>query len=291
VSYQWFYFGSPISGATSNTLTISNVQANLVGLYTLQISTGYQTNTSEAVSLQLNVTGGAAENVQAINKFLDSADSNPLFVGAIPSSPAIANGPAPLATVVSGYTGTQTFNTGGGGSTPTETICGVIGGASQWLTFVPLASGSLFLNTSGSSFATVMAAFRRNTTNSALLQLITCDVNSGTNNTSAVNFPVTAGQTNYVEVDGVNGVTGVLQLNYSLVNGAVLKSFSPVPPQMSAHLQVLGLPNMHFTIQTSSNLVNWVPVLTTNSATGIYDFIDPVSPVMPRRFYRALMLP
>jgi hypothetical protein len=94
-----------------------------------------------------------------------------------------------------------------------------------------------------------------------------------------------------VEVDGVNGVSGVLQLNYSLVNGAVLKSFSRAPPQMAAHLQVVGLPNMRFTIQASTNFVNWVPVLTTNSATGIYDFIDQASPNIPHRFYRALMLP
>ena len=192
---------------------------------------------------------------------------------------------------MSGYTGTQTFATGGSGSTPTETICGVIGGSSEWLTFVPQTSGTLNLNTDGSTYDTVMAVFRRNPTNPSLLQLITCDNNSGSNGkTSAFSYPVIAGQTNYIEVDGINGATGTLVLNYSLMNPAVLKSLG-VTSQRAAHLQVNGLPSMHFTIQASTNLLNWVSLVTTNSASGTFDFIDTTASGSQRQFYRALMLP
>jgi hypothetical protein len=292
--YQWLYYGSPIPGATASTLTISNVQPSMLGNYALQISTPWQTNVSQTAVLQLNTTAGSAENVQAMNKFLDSADSNPLLIGAISGASTGSTASTTLiaaGAVVSGYTGTQTFNTGGSGSTPTETICGVIGGSSEWLTFVPQASGILNLNTDGSSYDTVMAVFRRNPTNSSLLQLINCDNNSGANGkTSALGYSAIAGQTNYVEVDGLNGATGTLVLNYSLMNPAVLKSLG-VTTQRAVHLQVNGLPSMHFTIQTSTNLLNWSALLTTNSASGTFDYIDNASPGIPRRFYRALMLP
>jgi hypothetical protein len=292
--YQWLYYGSPIPGATASTLTLSNVQPSMLGNYALQIATPYQTNVSQTAVLQLNTTGSSSENVQAMNKFLDSADSNPLLIGAISGGSTGSTASTTLiaaGTVVSGYTGTQTFNTGGSGSTPTETICGVIGGSSEWLTFVPQASGILNLNTDGSSYDTVMAVFKRNPTNSSLLQLINCDNNSGSNGkTSALSYSAIAGQTNYVEVDGLNGATGTLVLNYSLMNPAVLKSLG-VTTQRAVHLQVNGLPSMHFTIQTSTNLLNWSALLTTNSASGTFDYIDNASPGIPRRFYRALMLP
>jgi hypothetical protein len=294
LNYQWLYYGTPIPGATSSTLTLSNVQPSMLGIYALQISTPWQTNLSQNAVLQLNTTGGFTEDVQAMNKFLDSADSNPLIIGVISGgSTAGTSGPVQAAAgaVVSGYTGTQTFNTGGSGSTPTETICGVIGGSSEWLTFVPQASGMLSLNTDGSSYDTVMAVFRRNPTNPSLLQLITCDNNSGSNGkTSAFTYATIAGQTNYVEVDGLNGATGTLVLNYSLMNPAMLKSLG-VTSQRAPHLQVNGLPSMHFTIQTSTNLLNWVSLVTTNSASGTFDFIDTTASGNARLFYRALMLP
>jgi hypothetical protein len=193
--------------------------------------------------------------------------------------------------VVSGYTGTQIFNTGGSGATPTEVICGVIGGASEWLTFVPQSSGTLYLTTDGSTFDTVMAVFTRSPTNPAVLVPVACDNNSGSNHlTSAVTFPVAAGQTNYVDVDGVNGVTGVLQLNYSLVTSASLK-FLGQTAQGAPHFQVLGHAGMHFTIQASTNLANWVPLLTTNSPTATFDYVDATVPAPAQRYYRALLLP
>ena len=243
--------------------------------------------------LQLNQTGSAVENVLAMDQFLDAADGNPLFVGTISgvaqSQTALES--VGINAVVSGYTGTQIFNTGGSGATPTELICDVIGGSSEWITFVPQGSGTLYLTTDGSSFDTVMAVFRRSPTNSSVLIQVGCDNNSGSNGlTSALTFPVAAGQTNYVEVDGVNGATGVLRLNYSLVTQTAF-NFLGTTVQGLPHLQVIGHAGMHFTIQASTNLATWVPLLTTNSATATFDYFDTTAPAPSRRYYRALLLP
>jgi uncharacterized protein affecting Mg2+/Co2+ transport len=292
--YQWCFYGSPIPGATTNTLAITNVQPSMLGVYTLRLYTPFQTNESQNAILQINQTADVVEQVQANDLFLDSVDSNPLLIGVFSASAADGpdGPPSPTpSTVVSGYSGTQIFNTGGAGTTPTETICGVIGGASEWISFVPQSSGTMFLNTDGSSYDTVMAVFRRSPTNAAVLQLIRCDNNSGSNHiTSAMAFPVTAGVTNYVDVDGVGGATGILQFNYSLITSTTVKSLG-LSVHGAPHLQIVGRPGMRFTLQASRDLVNWVPVVTTNSLSGTFDFEDPFVPVRPWKFYRALMLP
>jgi hypothetical protein len=48
---------------------------------------------------------------------------------------------------------------------------------------------------------------------------------------------------------------------------------------------------MRFTLQASTNLSNWTALFTTNSTNASLDFVDRTSPVPPRRFYRAMMLP
>jgi hypothetical protein len=61
------------------------------------------------------------------------------------------------AAVVRGYTGTQTFNSTNARSDITESsICGVAGGASEWITIVMEETGTLFINTDGSSNDTVI---------------------------------------------------------------------------------------------------------------------------------------
>ncbi|HWX21912.1 MAG TPA: HYR domain-containing protein [Candidatus Binatia bacterium] len=290
LGFQWFFYGSPIPGATSTSLTLSNVQPSQVGNYTVQVSTRWQTNESEIAFLQINETGGTAQHVQAADQFLDAVDGNPLLIGAIATGGGQSNGPL-AGTVVSGYTGTQIFNTGGSGTSPNEVICGVIGGASEWIAFVPLSSGNLLLTTDGSLFPTVMAVFVRSATNPAVLVQVGCAKTNGVNGLgSELTFPVAAGQTNYIDVDGINGVTGVLQLNYSLVTLASL-TFVGLTPQGAPHVQLSGRAGLHFTIQASTNLANWVPLVTTNSTTGTFDYIDTAAPLPSRRYYRALLLP
>ncbi len=298
LAYQWYFFGSPIPGATTNSLTITNVQGTAVGTYTLHVSALGHTVISDDVSLQINLTASQVENVQAADKFLDAANSpNPLILGvstgaAAPASLSSLSVYRPLdSSIVRGYTGTQIFNTTGSGTGPGEVVCGVIGGASDWIAFVPEQSGILFLNTDGSSYNTVMAVFIRSPTNAAVLIQLACDNNSGSNGlASALSLPVSGGQTNYIIVDGVNGATGILQLNYALVTQVALKSIG-LTTQSVEHIQVIGQGSMHFTIQASTDLLNWKSLLTTNVSTNVFDFFDTNAATLPRRYYRALMLP
>ena len=293
--YQWYFYGTPIPGAATNFLVLTNVEAAQVGTYTLRIATPYQTNESDDAVLQINLTGSQAENALATDKLLDA--TQPLLIGSSGSAPlslaADISEVRPLdATVVRGYTGTQVFNTAGSATSPGEVICGVIGGASDWLSLVAEADGTLYVNTDGSSYDTVLAVFRRSPTNSAVLELLACDNDSGTNGkTSSLSLPVQAGKTNYIVVDGVNGATGILQLNYSLATTTIIKSLG-VTAQRATHLQILGRPDLHFSLQVSTNLVNWTSLfITTNRPSGVFDYVDIDSVNLPRRYYRALLLP
>jgi hypothetical protein len=193
-------------------------------------------------------------------------------------------------TVVRGYTGTQVFDTSGslteGSDRP---ICGVVGGASTWINVVPERDGVLHLNTDGSSYDTVMAVFVG--AGGGLLQLAACDNNTGLDGRdSALNLPVQAGKTNYVVVDGVGGATGTLRFNYSLVTPSTLTALG-LAQDGNFRLRVTGRPNMRFRIQRTATLTNWAAIVTTNSASGVFNFVDGTSTNAPRRFYRALMLP
>ena len=206
--------------------------------------------------------------------------------------PGGGNGGFQPASVVRGYTGTQVFNTSGstteGGEEP---ICGVLGGASEWISLVAEDTGQLYVNTDGSSYDTVIAIFRRNPANPAVLQELACDNNGGVDRRdSSTNVFVSAGQTNFIVIDGVNGASGTLRLNYSLVPPSRLRSMG-FTSQRAHRLQVSTHAGARMSIQTSTTLTNWTTILTTNATLSLFDFIDNGSTNQPRRFYRAIMLP
>ncbi len=288
LTYQWFLNGQPLPGATNAMLTIPDARPEVVGNYTVQVTQQTRTVDSLPASLQLNVTGFSFEDAHATDKFLDAVLApNPLILGAPPGASGVAS-----FSVVSGYSGSQVFNTAGSATELNEEpICDVAGGASQWLSFVPQETGDLFLNTDGSSFDTVIAVAGRDPAHPNMLTVLGCDNNSGLDGQdSALVVPVRAGETNYIVVDGVNGATGILKLNFSLVTTAHLTPLGK-NAQGANQLRLTGRPDMRFTIQASSNLVQWFSLLTTNSPLSDFDFLDPVPKRSPPRFYRALMMP
>ena len=254
MDYQWFRNGVALPGATGPTLVIANVQPANLGTYTVQVSTQHRTLESQDASLQINLTGLEVQPVLAMDKQLDEANAPvQLRLG---NAPPVGGLLAPAA-LVRGYTGTQIFDTTGattsGGEHP---VCGVLGGASEWISFVAAQDGTLVLNTDGSSYDTVMAVFKRFPGSSAWVE-VACDNTNGLDRLdSALSVPVEAGKTNLIVVDGVRSAKGTLKLNYSLVTPAQLASLG-FTVQREHRLRYTGRPTSKFSIQVSGNFATW----------------------------------
>ena len=190
--------------------------------------------------------------------------ADPVLVAAPPSKSASS---LPAA---SGYSGSQSFSTYPGKDQAEPNICGAVGGASYWFTYVPPENGTLFLSTDGSNFDTLLGVFvddGRNLGYASLVQQV-CDNNSGTNGqASALLLPVKGGTNYYIMVDGVNGACGRVSLSYRLDSAPAI---SAIATQSIMQDQNVG--PISFTIgdreTAASNLVvtgsspktNWVPV-------------------------------
>lgn len=57
------------------------------------------------------------------------------------------------------------------------------------------------------------------------------------------------------------------------------------------NLRLFGPAGKNFVLQTSSNLFDWIPLVTTAAPTGIVEFNDAGLPNIPARFYRAAEVP
>jgi len=230
VVVQWFNDGRlvrqtnfPAGG--SDTFPISNLQKSDVGNYRVRIvPTSAPTDTtreifSKLVRVQIHIRGDGTvvRDVFTRDKFLETADA----VAAAPASGRISKsskirrlsgGPA------RGFRGTQIFSTVGSSKDPGEpNHCGEPGGASEWYAYQPPASGLLILDTEGSDFDTVLAAYTGPGTDFESLVPVACDNDSGSNGkTSKTVFQATQDMVYYLAVDGVEGASGTTVLNYNL---------------------------------------------------------------------------
>lgn len=59
LSYEWLFNGAPISGATSSSLTLNNVQTSLAGNYSVRVSNSAGSLTSASARLTVNPPSGA----------------------------------------------------------------------------------------------------------------------------------------------------------------------------------------------------------------------------------------
>lgn len=89
---------------------------------------------------------------------------------------------------------------------------GNAGGASVWYRWVATTTEYVGIDTDGSSFDTLLAVYTGSAVNALTLIGQNDDYSSKT--TSRVGFYATAGTTYYVAVDGKNGATGSIQLNW-----------------------------------------------------------------------------
>lgn len=280
--YQWYFNGQPIAGATQPLLRVTNAQLPRVGPYAVAVSLGPRTNFSRVADLELRELDGPGQpaQVRAYDKYED------LLAALSGQPPGLRFTPA---SVVLGYTGSQTFSTAGSGGQNGEPVhCGVVGGHSKWYAYIPPTNGTLYLNTDGSNFDTLLAVYTGCCT-FATLTPVDCDNNSGTNGlNSSLNFPATANTVYYIAVDGVGGVTGTVKLNYRLLVPMMLTNLASTTNSLT--FQFNPTPAWPFQVQRSTNCFHWTNFLAGTSALGSFIFTDTNLPP-GRLFYRSMQTP
>ena len=287
---QWFHHGSPLGGATSDTLTITNVNEGDVGYYSARITTafGYQRN-SAAASLQIETpeVGSAATGLRATAKFFDLVLPNAV------GTPLNAKTPKLGGTVAHGYSGAQTFSTVGAGNEPDEpNHCDIAGGNSVWYVIQAETNGTMYINTDGSSFDTVLAAYIGPGVDFITLTNVACDNNSGLDgHDSRTSFAATAGTIYYIAVDGVGSASGTVKFRYQLVRPLTMSSFSYTNGASPKFIfKITGTPNLGASVQASTNLAstNWTTLQSTTNSTGIFNFTNTGISALTNRAYRAV---
>ena len=290
LSYQWLFNGAAISGPerqspdTKYRLRIKTARPEDAGLYVVRVYEGTRYIESQPISLQFNMEGlnKTVRHVLSRDKLLDVLTLPPPALAAEvlaaeePGSATAAAAAAGAAVSVQrSYTGTQIFNTAGAVKQPGEpNHCGIPGGASQWYLYEPPDDGIAFINTDGSTFDTVLAVYTGPGDSFSTLVPVACDNNSGSNGlTSKVSFPAKFGTVYYVVVDGVNAATGIVMLNYTLLKPITLTNLT-LTASGDFRVEAAVTPEVPFTIQRTTNMVSWNPILTNLSTNGVFQFID-----------------
>ncbi len=81
--------------------------------------------------------------------------------------------------------------------------------------------------------------------------------------------------------------TNVTGVNFSVANAAAAITANSAGSN-SVQLSFLGIPNINYTIQTSTNLINWQDIATISSQTNGAFFFSDSTTNFARRFYRAV---
>jgi hypothetical protein len=205
LQFRWYLNGIPVSGQdddyVSPTLVIPNLQQTNLGFYSLKFFLDDDSFFSSAIEIQVNSEG--QQHVLARNKIADAAQTG--LVGG----------------VMLGYNGTQIFNTTNAIVDPNAPlICGVPPGVAYWFSYQAPTNGLMTIDTTNSSFPTLLAVFTYTGVLTSYTNLIpvACDNNNGGTgtNTSSVQFTTTTGGNYFIVVGGVNGARGIAHLNYFL---------------------------------------------------------------------------
>lgn len=209
LQYQWFFNGTPISGATDSSLAIAGALPTTVGQYRVRVIFSDQQDTNFAVmskpaQVQINVEGNSHAAAEA--KFHQAADPN-----------SFISGPILNMTPVSGFTGSHIWNTYGAAAEEGEpNHCGKEGGAPYWFSYTAAADGTLTLDAYTPTFTNVLAVYTGpGDSYDTLVSAACASTNQGVGHEVAA-FPATNGTTYWIVVDGLNGAVGNVTLTYSL---------------------------------------------------------------------------
>ena len=272
---------APASGVVGTSVVLTG--ANFTGATAVRFggvaATTFTVNTASQITATVPV--GALTGQIAVTTGAGTATSALSFTVTAggPPNDNFAN-----ARVMSGATGTTNGSNLGATAEVGETNhVGSAGGKSIWYTWTAPGSGSVTLNTIGSSFDTLLAVYTGASVG-ALTPIVGND-DTATNVQSAVGFTAVAGTVYRIAVDGFAGASGSVVLNWTLSFSAPSIS-SLVPPSGAVGTSVV-ISGANFSGATAVRFNGVAATYTVNTATQITATVPgaattgPVSVVTP----------
>ncbi len=289
VSYQWFFNGAPLtnnSSATTATLTITNIGDQHVGRYFVRASNQSRSRDSRRVELQLQDPGPveAIDGLMFVDKLLD--------LEAIPGSGVPLKRPdQKFGTVHHGYSKSNPGSTVGAYARDVgePNHCGIAGGSTVWFAIQAEATGQLYVNTDGSSYNTLLAAYIGPGDSYVTLTNVGCDNNSGLDGLdSRMNFPVLTNNYYYIAAGGVGAAFGTLKWKFQLVRPLTITNIAYTNISGGrVTMKINNTPGLTALVQSATNLVSpfWITNFTSTNAVFNYTNNNVGA---TNRFYRAV---
>jgi hypothetical protein len=274
-TYQWFFRGQPITGATAATYQIPALTRALIGPYYVIAYGANPDRRAQSRVFVLEVGQMVQSNQTVVLEDVRTHDKfDDMLRGTGPGGQTLG-GPQRqfFASVSAGSSGTQVLDNYGATTEPNEPQHGGIqGGASRWFRIDTLTNGVLVIDTIGSDIDTVLAVYQGESL--LTLQLIASDDNGAPDGVrSLVRINAQAGQSYLVAVDGVNGAEGHIILNYLLALPPAITA-QPVNQSVasggSATFSVTAsgtAPLAYRWYQLRTGQTNWLPLATATNAT------------------------
>ena len=274
VSYQWFFNGAPLTNnatATNATLNINNIGDQHVGRYFVRASNQNRSRDSRRVELQLQDPGPveAIDGLMFVDKLLD--------LEAIPGSGVPLKRPdQKFGTVHHGYSKSNPGSTVGAYARDLgePNHCGIAGGSTVWFVVQAEATGQLYVNTDGSSYNTLLAAYIGPGDSYLTLTNVGCDNNSGLDGLdSRMNFPVLTNNYYYIAAGGVGAAFGTLKWKFQLVRPLTITNIAYTNISGGrVTMKINNTPGLTAMVQSATNLVSpfWITNLTSTNAVFNY---------------------
>ncbi|HWD18888.1 MAG TPA: immunoglobulin domain-containing protein [Verrucomicrobiae bacterium] len=266
LTYQWYAGSTPIAGANTNTLTITNFQNSSVGVYHALVANGVGSISSAPAAISIGLDSQSASGAAAYgseDKFGEAVDLAAGGNSAATPPHLTAGGDT------RGNTISQVFSTAGATKEPGEpNHCGQPGGASQWYVYTTPSAGTFHADTAGSSFNTILAVYTSTGNSLSNLNAVACGytTNFTAKGQPSLTIPGVAANTKfYVVVDGYQGASGTAILHLSVGQPPVILAApvaTPAGPNGRATFAVsaTGTTNLFYQWQ-----FNGVPLLGATS--------------------------
>jgi PKD repeat protein len=167
-------------------------------------------------------------------------------------------------------------------------IAGNPGGKSVWWQWQAPRTGLVTIETTGSSFDTLLGVFSGTALSNLVLVASNDDASAGVLS-SEVTFQAQAGANYQITVDGFDGAAGEIVLTIIAAPPELcLPTTLTVTP---VSLCINGEIGLLYTVEASPDLVNWTLLATAINSDGTLRFTDPARSNFPRRFYRVTAQP